>query len=126
MGDTFAAPRDADSLAEIVNMIGRLDRREGAREIVRRMAARAGVELSPAACWLLAKLSEDAPGSLEALAERASVATATLVAARDRLLDQGLIILRPGAGETPLRRADRSWEPPLIGGPPQIEAPPTS
>ena len=53
VADTLAVPREADSLAEIINKIGRLDRREGAREIVRRVAAGAGVDLSPAACWLL-------------------------------------------------------------------------
>jgi EmrB/QacA subfamily drug resistance transporter len=100
MADTFAGPRDTDSLAVVIDQIGRLDRREGAREIVRRIALRAGVELDPTACWLLARLSEDAFVSLEVLAERAGVATATLTAARDKLLDQGLILLRPDPGES--------------------------
>jgi EmrB/QacA subfamily drug resistance transporter len=100
MADTFAGPRDTDSLAVVIDQIGRLDRREGAREIVRRIALRAGVELDPTACWLLAKLSEDASVSLEMLAERTSVTTATLVAARDKLLDQGLILLCPDTGES--------------------------
>ena len=69
MSDTFAVPRDSDSLAEIANQIGRLDRREGAREIVRRVAARAGVDLTPAACWLLARYQEDATTDLPALAD---------------------------------------------------------
>jgi EmrB/QacA subfamily drug resistance transporter len=63
LADTYAAPRDTDSLAEIANKIGRLERRDGAREILTRVAARAGVDLSPAACWLLARLSEpNSPG----------------------------------------------------------------
>jgi hypothetical protein len=99
MADTFAGPRDTDSLAVVIDQIGRLDRREGAREIIRRIALRAGVELDPTACWLLAKLSEDASVSLQVLAERASVGMATLTAARDELLNQGLILLRPGSGE---------------------------
>jgi hypothetical protein len=84
----------------VIDQIGRLDRREGAREIVRRIALRAGVELDPPTLWLLAQLSEDASVSLEMLAERAGVTTATLVAARDKLLDQGLILLRPDPGES--------------------------
>jgi EmrB/QacA subfamily drug resistance transporter len=100
LADTFAGPRDTDSLAVVIDQIGRLDRREGAREIVRRIALRAGVELDPTACWLLAKLSGDASVSLGVLAERASVTTATLTAARDELLDQGLILLRPDPGES--------------------------
>ena len=64
LADTYATPRDTASLAELVNMIGRLERREGAREIVARVAARAGVKLSPAACWLLARFSESSTRDL--------------------------------------------------------------
>jgi EmrB/QacA subfamily drug resistance transporter len=91
MADTFAGLRETDSLEVVIDKVGRLDRREGAREIVRRIALRAGVELDPTACWLLAKLSEDATVSLDGLAERAQVGAATLTDARDRLLDRGLI-----------------------------------
>jgi MFS family permease len=100
MADTFAGPRDTDSLAVVIDQIGRLDRREGAREIIRRVALRAGVELDPTACWLLAKLSGDPSVSLDALAERANVAPVTLTAARDRLLAQGLILPRPSPSDT--------------------------
>jgi DNA-binding MarR family transcriptional regulator len=100
MADTFAGPRDTDSLAVVIDQIGRLDRREGAREIIRRVALRAGVELDPTACWLLAKLSEDASAPLDVLAERTGVATAALTEASDRLLAQGLILPRPNVGLT--------------------------
>jgi len=96
MGDTFATPRDTDSLAVIVDKIGRLDRRQGARELIRRVAARAGVDLQPAACWLLARLSSDPSTPLEALAERSEVPLAKLCEARDALLARGL--LTPGGG----------------------------
>jgi EmrB/QacA subfamily drug resistance transporter len=99
MADTFAGPRDTDSLAVVIDQIGRLDRREGAREIIRRVALRAGVDLDPTACWLLAKLSEDASVSLDVLAERVNAATVTLTEARDRLLAQGLILVRPSPGD---------------------------
>jgi len=91
LGDTYATPRAADSLDEIVNKVGRLDRRAGAREIVVRVAARAGVELSPAACWLLARLSEDHPADLAALAERFDIDLPTLEGAREELEREGLI-----------------------------------
>jgi EmrB/QacA subfamily drug resistance transporter len=97
MADTFASPRGSDSLAVVIDQIGRLDRREGAREIIRRVALRAGVELDPAACWLLARLSEHAPISLATLADRAHVEVATLDRARDRLLELGLIVAGPSA-----------------------------
>ena len=103
MADTFAGPRDTDSLAVVIDQIGRLDRREGAREIIRRIALRAGVELDPTACWLLAKLSEDALG-LAGCARRAGERGAgDAAAARDRLLDQGLI-LRSSPGDAPRSR----------------------
>jgi EmrB/QacA subfamily drug resistance transporter len=98
MADTFAGPREIDSLEVVIDKIGRLDRREGAREIIRRVALRAGVELDPAACWLLAKLSEDASVPLDALARRAQIATEVLIDARERLLDRGLIGVGPSAG----------------------------
>jgi DNA-binding MarR family transcriptional regulator len=75
----------------IVNQIGRLDSREGAREIMRRVALRAGVELEPAACWLLARLSEHGPVDLEGLARRAHVEVSALAHAHDVLLEHGLI-----------------------------------
>ncbi len=91
LSDTYAAPRDTDSLAEIVNKLGRLDRREGAKELVMRVAARAGVDLSPAACWLLARLSEDRPADLATLAARIDVRVQTLAAAREELAREHLI-----------------------------------
>jgi hypothetical protein len=95
MADTFAGLRETDSLEVVIDKVGRLDRREGAREIIRRIALRAGVELDPTACWLLAKLSEDQPLPLDALARRAKVEPVRLTDARDLLLDRGLIA--PGA-----------------------------
>ena len=92
LGDTYATPRDADSLAELVNKLGRLDRREGAREIVARVAARAGVELSPAACWLLARLSEAHAPALPTLAAQFEIDLDTLTAAREELAHKHLLI----------------------------------
>jgi EmrB/QacA subfamily drug resistance transporter len=98
MGDTFATPRDTDSLSVILNKIGRLDRREGARELVQRVAARAGVDLDPAACWLLARLSTDPSVRLEDLSQRSQVPLARLSEARDTLSDRGLISAVDGSG----------------------------
>ncbi len=92
MADTFAElPRDTDSLRVIANKLGRLERREGAREIIRRLARRAEVDLDPTSCWLLARLSEDAPTALDTLAGRAQVEIAVLAHSRDVLLERGLI-----------------------------------
>ncbi len=98
MGDTFATPRDTDSLAVIVNKIGQLDRREGARELVQRVAARAGVDLAPAACWLLARMNADPSVQLEELARHSEVPIARLREARDTLRERGLIAAEDGSG----------------------------
>jgi len=100
MADTFASPRGSDSLAVVIEQIGRLDRRKGAREIIRRVALRAGVDLDPAACWLLARLSGQTPQQISSLAERAHVETSTLTHARDRLLEFGLIAPDPSTTST--------------------------
>ena len=107
LADTFAAPRHEDSLGAIAAKIGTLDRREGASEIMRRLAARAGVELDPASCWLLAKLSQQQPCSLEELSERAHVPIAALEAARERLLHDGLLE-RVGEDQFQLTSAGRA------------------
>ncbi|HEY4451263.1 MAG TPA: MDR family MFS transporter [Solirubrobacteraceae bacterium] len=91
VADTYAAPRDAGSLAELVNMIGRMDRRAGIRDLLTRLAARAGVELSPAGSWLLARLSRDEGRDIPELAAAFSVDLDTLTAARRELLRAGLI-----------------------------------
>jgi EmrB/QacA subfamily drug resistance transporter len=91
LADTYAAPRDTDSLAEIANMIGRLDRREGAREIIARVAARADVQLRPAACWLLARLSERGAPGVGELAAGAEIDVELLNGARYELVAHELI-----------------------------------
>jgi EmrB/QacA subfamily drug resistance transporter len=96
LADTYATPRDAASLTELINMIGRMDRREGAREIVTRVAARAGVDLSPAACWLLARLSDNEPPEISTLATGFHISLDTLRDARDELAGQHLIGPSPG------------------------------
>jgi len=98
--DALAVPREADSLSEIANQIGRLDRREGAREIIRRVAARASVDLSPAACWLLARYHEDPTTDLRRLAARIEVDPVWLSEARDELAQHDMLIAAPGPPPT--------------------------
>jgi EmrB/QacA subfamily drug resistance transporter len=99
LGDTFAAPRDTAALAAAINQIGRLERRQGAREIVRRVAERAGVQLSPAACWLLARVSEDAPTHLHELELRVRIPPSVLEDAWTQLRERALIEPDPPGSE---------------------------
>jgi hypothetical protein len=52
-------PRQTDSLAEAARALTVLVGREGRRRLVAQLAERAGVDLSPAACWLIVRLHED-------------------------------------------------------------------
>jgi DNA-binding MarR family transcriptional regulator len=72
-------------------MIARLESREGARELIARVASRAGVELTPAACWLLARLSEPGSARIDELASAAEIDVERLARARDELDSRGLI-----------------------------------
>lgn len=119
LGDTYAAPRDTASLVELVNMIGRMERREGARDIITRVAARAGVDLSPAACWLLARFSEDESPDLSTLAAEFRVELDTLTMAQQELAAYELIEPSPGepsryalsaVGHTTLERLSKTGE----------------
>ncbi len=73
IGESFAVPKQTDSLAEISRALGVLLGREGRRRAVERMAQHAGVDLSPAACWLLARLSEDPRTDLADVSRRFDV-----------------------------------------------------
>jgi MFS family permease len=68
LGETFASPRDDDSLRELGRAVGVLLQRENRPRVYARMAEHAGVELGVRAAWLLARLDERAPIAEGALA----------------------------------------------------------
>jgi EmrB/QacA subfamily drug resistance transporter len=62
VGESFAAPGDTDSLREISRGLMRLAGRERTLSVLEGVAARADLELSPGAAWLLMRAgSPDAP-----------------------------------------------------------------
>ncbi len=63
IGESFAAPKPTDSLAEASRALSVLIGREGRRELVAGLVERAGVDLSPAAAWLIVRLQETTPRS---------------------------------------------------------------
>ena len=67
IGETFAVPKHTDSLAEISRALTTLVGREGRRRFVEQLADRAGVDLSPAECWVLVRLHFDPHADFEAL-----------------------------------------------------------
>lgn len=67
IGESFAAPRDADSLAEAARALTVAVGRDTRRQMVERLVERAGVDLSAAASWLIVRLHEDPDADLVAL-----------------------------------------------------------
>jgi EmrB/QacA subfamily drug resistance transporter len=86
----FAMPRSVDSLDEIQRALTVLARRDARRQLHERIAQRAGVDLGPADCWTLARIS-DTPEGLDVAASRYGVARATVDAALKRLQADDLV-----------------------------------
>ena len=66
IGESFAVPKHTDSQAEIARALSVLVGRERRRQMVERLAERAGVDLSPGAAWLLVRLHDDPAADIAA------------------------------------------------------------
>jgi EmrB/QacA subfamily drug resistance transporter len=100
--ESFAVPRPTDSLAEASRAMGVLIGREGRRELVARLCERAGVDLSPAAAWLIVRLQEadDAhPASIPQLCEDFEIPLEAGQRAVRELDERGLLRRDPSAGQ---------------------------
>jgi EmrB/QacA subfamily drug resistance transporter len=95
IGESFAVPKDTDSLAEISRALGVLLGREGRRRMVARLAEHAGVELSPAGCWLLMRLSEDPRTDLADVSRRFDVPLPVAEKGLEELEGQGMVVRAP-------------------------------
>jgi EmrB/QacA subfamily drug resistance transporter len=109
VGETFAVPKSGDSLDEISRGLGVLVRRDHARHLIEQIAARAGVDLSAAQCWMLARVADDRAVVPAALASRHAIEPQTLQNALDALVERGLVAALPDADDahalTPAGRA---------------------
>jgi EmrB/QacA subfamily drug resistance transporter len=92
LGESFAMPKEDSSLKEIERSIRVLVSREGQRRIYERLAARAGVDLGPAECWLLFRIEEYAPDSATSLASRLELSQTSLLPHLERLEEAGLLV----------------------------------
>jgi hypothetical protein len=96
VGESFAVPKHTDSLAEASRALSAVVGREGRRRMVEQIAARAGVDLPPAAAWLIVRLHENPAADVQALCEQFEIPAEVGEAALSELLQRGLI--RDGAG----------------------------
>ncbi|MGZ6605357.1 MAG: hypothetical protein ACXVFO_21210, partial [Solirubrobacteraceae bacterium] len=102
IGESFAAPRPTDSLAEASRAMSVMIGREGRRELVAQLVERAGIDLSPAAAWLIVRLAEaDSahPASIPALCGSFDIPLEVGQRAMRELDERGLLLRDPTAGE---------------------------
>jgi EmrB/QacA subfamily drug resistance transporter len=91
VGDAFGMPVSPDSLAELRRGLAALANRDAQRHYIEQVVGEAGVELAPAAAWLLVRLEQDATVDPRALARMHSIDIAKMdIAVRD-LESRGLV-----------------------------------
>jgi len=89
VAESFAMPREAESLPELERIVTTLAQRENRWLVYERLAARAGLELGPAELWLLVRLGEGTHVDIED--EPVSAAEASLRARG--LVEEGHLLL---------------------------------
>jgi EmrB/QacA subfamily drug resistance transporter len=93
IGESFAVPKPADSFAEIARALTVLIGHERRRQLVEQITARAGVDLSPAAAWLLARTSCEPETGVEQLAASWDVPLERARAGLSELIERGMVSL---------------------------------
>jgi EmrB/QacA subfamily drug resistance transporter len=96
LDDGLAAPRSPDSLAEIERALARATTMEQRQRFRERLAARAGIDLSPPATWALVRIDEHGFVRARALAEGDGVPPERIAAVLAELRERGLV---SGEGE---------------------------
>ena len=76
VGESFAMPREAESLPELERIVASLAQHENRWRVYDQLAERAEVELDPAELWLLARIGEGASVDLDD--ERLAIAHTSL------------------------------------------------
>ncbi|HWF23981.1 MAG TPA: MFS transporter [Solirubrobacteraceae bacterium] len=95
IGESFAVPKDTESLAEMSRALGVLIGREGRRRVAARWVHEAGVDLSPAAAWLLARLNEDPHTNLGEVSERFDIPREVTEHGLHELIERGMVVQAP-------------------------------
>jgi MFS family permease len=95
--DSLAAPRSADSLAEIERALAMATTRDERMRFHRAVAERSGIELSPAAVWALVRIDEHGLAGARTQAEQAGVDPVRIAAVVGELRDRGMIAGEDGS-----------------------------
>lgn len=100
IGESFAVPKPSDSLAEMSRALSILIGREGRRHLVEQIADRAGVDLSAAAAWLLARTYREPSTSMEDLCRAYDVPLDRGRHALGELIDRGMLTAAALSGDS--------------------------
>jgi EmrB/QacA subfamily drug resistance transporter len=103
LDDGLAAPRSPDSLAEVERALTRAVSPEQRHAFRERLAARAGLHLTPGATWALVRIDEHGVARARSLAEQDGVPADRIAAVIEELHQRGLIGSEDG---TPVLTAD--------------------
>jgi EmrB/QacA subfamily drug resistance transporter len=104
IGESFAIPKHTDSLAEASRALTTLIGRDRRKLFVEQLAARAGVELSAGASWLIVRLQEDPAADIDELSERFAIPVEVGRRALEELTDRSLVVLEPDGDQAGIVR----------------------
>ncbi len=99
IGESFAAPKPSDSGTELIRALSVLLGRDERRHLVEQMADRAGVDLSAAGSWLIARFAANPNADVEQLCEDYDVPLERAHHGVNELLDRGMIELAGDSGQ---------------------------
>jgi DNA-binding MarR family transcriptional regulator len=118
VGETFMMPTDDRSWTQLSRIVWNVLHRPAKVALIETVAARAGLDLSAAACWMLARIAQGADASPERVAREYALDAGRLRAGVDDLRRRGLVAgTDEAATVTPdgaatlerLRTAGREW-----------------
>ena len=89
--ENLGLPSPRNSLDEVQRMLERAVNQENRRELYETLAARAGLELGPRACWLLYRLSDRPEASIEQVGAQLHVDPARLQDGLEQLEAAGMV-----------------------------------
>lgn len=102
VAQAMAMPAETDPLVQVARSLSALAQRDERRRFIQQIIERAGLDLTPAAAWLLVRLEENPQADLSELTESYSIERAKLQAAFADLAARKLIVgpVEVGAGRS--------------------------